>query len=178
MKNKVILYISMSLDGFIAGEDNDLSWLSIVEKEGEDYGYFQFISTIGGYIVGRKTYDKVVEMVGNFPQAKDFPCYVITRQNIPSQENITFYNGEIRALIQKIKKETDKNIYCDGGGEIVKLFMDNDLIDRFIISIIPTILGNGKRLFIGNTASRKLKLKDTKRFETGLVQLTYDRDRT
>jgi dihydrofolate reductase len=63
-KRKVILYICMSLDGFIATEDDDISWLSLVEKEGEDYGYTEFSKSIDTYIVGRKTYDKVLQLTG------------------------------------------------------------------------------------------------------------------
>ncbi|MDB4285753.1 dihydrofolate reductase family protein [bacterium] len=174
---KVILYISMSLDGFIATEDDDLSWLSKVEKPGEDYGYGAFTANIDTYIVGRKTYDKVVEMVGTFPQANDYDCYIITRQEIPNTENLTFYNGDIVELIQQIREREGKHIYCDGGGQIVKLLMDNDLIDEYIVSIIPVILGSGKRLFIGNTPSREIKLISEKRFETGLVQVAYARNR-
>lgn len=172
---KVVLYISMSLDGFIADENDDLSFLSMVESEGEDYGYFDFIKTVDTYIVGRKTYSKIVELVGIFPQAKTHDCYVITRQKIENQENLTFYNGDISDLIQKIRASKGKDIYCDGGGEIVKLLMDNQLIDRFIISIVPTILGKGKRLFIGGTTPSNLKLISTKAFKKGLVQLEYER---
>ena len=70
-KRKLILYISMSLDGFIATEDDDLSWLSIVEKDGEDYGYKNFNETVDTYIVGRITYDNILKLTGGvFPQAK------------------------------------------------------------------------------------------------------------
>ena len=174
-KRKIVLYISMSLDGFIADENDDLSFLSMVESEGEDYGYFDFIKTVDTYIVGRKTYSKIMELVGEFPQAKTHDCYIITRQNIPNQESLTFYNGDISDLIQTIRQSKGKDIYCDGGGEIVKLLMDNQLIDRFIISVIPTILGKGKRLFIGDTKPNNLKLVSTKAFEKGLVQLQYER---
>ena len=176
-KRKVILYISMSLDGFIATQDDDLSFLSIVEKEGEDYGYTEFSKQIDTYIVGRKTYDKVIELVGYFPAAKDYDCYVITRQQIPNVKNVTFYNGDIIELIEALQAQEGKHIYCDGGGEIVKLLMDDDLIDEYIISVIPTILGDGKRLFVGNTSSRKLKLISLKEYDTGLVQFTYQRNR-
>lgn len=174
-KRKVILYISMSLDGFIATKDDDLSFLSIVEKEGEDYGYAAFGKQIDTYIVGRKTYDKVIELVGYFPAAKDYDCYVITRQSISNKENVTFYNGDISELIESLKQQEGKHIYCDGGGEIVKLLMDHDLIDEYIISIIPTILGDGKRLFVGNTKDRNLTLLSSKQYDTGLVQLSYER---
>ena len=81
IKRKVILYISMSLDGYIATADDDLSWLSIVEAEGEDYGYADFNATVDTYIVGRKTYEKVLSLTGGeFPQAGQLDCYVITRK--------------------------------------------------------------------------------------------------
>lgn len=174
-KRKVILYISMSLDGFIATKEDDLSFLSIVEKEGEDYGYAKFSKQIDTYIVGRKTYDKVIELVGHFPAAEDYDCYIITRQNIPNRENVTFYNEDIFELVEMLKAQEGKHIYCDGGGEIVKLLMDYDLIDEYIVSIIPIILGDGKRLFVGDTLRRNLKLVSSKEYDTGLVQLSYQR---
>ena len=168
----------MSLDGFIATKEDDISWLDAMDKEGEDYGYVAFTSKVDTYIVGRKTYDVVMGLIGKFPQATQFDCYVLTRQEIPDTDNITFYNGDIVELIEKIRSKPGGNIYCDGGGEIVKLLMDHDLIDEYIVAIIPILLGSGKRLFLGETQSRKIKLVDEKRFEKGLVQLKYLRDRT
>lgn len=171
----LILYISMSLDGYIATEEDDLSWLSIVEQKGEDYGYQDFIDTVGTYIVGRRTYDKVLELTGgSFPAAKQHTCYVITRQQRSTENGVTFYNGHISDLVRTIKATSDKHIYCDGGGQIVKLLMDHDLIDQYIISVIPIILGAGKRLFMGNTPTRKLKALGSTQYDTGLVQLSYE----
>ena len=173
-KRKLILYISMSLDGFIATEDDDLSWLSIVEKNGEDYGYKSFTETVDTYIVGRITYETIRKLTGGvFPQAEKFNCYVITRQEKEAEEGVTFYNGNIETLIKKLKSVEGKNIYCDGGGQIVKLLMERNLIDEFIVSVIPVILGSGKRLFIGNTPFTKLKTLQAKSYKTGLVQLHY-----
>ena len=64
MARKLILYIATSLDGFIAKPNDDLSFLSMVQEEGEDYGYTSFIETIDAVIVGRKTYDWVMAEVG------------------------------------------------------------------------------------------------------------------
>jgi dihydrofolate reductase len=58
------LFIATSLDGYIAKPDDDLSFLKIVEKEGEDYGYAEFTSTIDTIILGRKTYDWVLGKIG------------------------------------------------------------------------------------------------------------------
>jgi len=173
---KLILYISMSLDGYIATKDDDLSWLSMVEKEGEDYGYKDFNDTVDAYIVGRNTYDIILKLTGGvFPQAKQHKCYIITRQERKSENGVTFYNGSIEELISGLKKEEGKNIYCDGGAEIVKLLMEKNLIDEYIISVIPVSLGDGKRLFKGGTPKIDLELLSSESFETGLVQLNYKR---
>ncbi|WP_375559508.1 dihydrofolate reductase family protein [Bernardetia sp. OM2101] len=172
---KVILFISMSLDGFIATKEDDISWLSMVEKEGEDYGYDELQSKVDTYIVGSNTYQTILKLTnGIFPQAEMYDCYVITRQEITNEGRITFYNGDIEKLIQKLKKEDGKDIYCDGGGQIVKLLQEKNLIDEYVISIIPILLGDGKRLFIGDIEKRiSLKLEEAKSFDTGLVQIRY-----
>ena len=76
-KRKVVLFIAASLDGFIAAPNDDLSFLSMVEKHGEDYGYASFIDTVDTVIVGRKTYDWVMKQVPVFPH-QDKETYVIT----------------------------------------------------------------------------------------------------
>lgn len=166
----------MSLDGFLATKDDDLSWLSIVEKEGEDYGYAAFNETVDTYIVGRITYDKVLELTGGeFPPSEIHKCYIITRERRVDKNGVTFFTGNIEELIKSIKKEKGKNIYCDGGSQIVKLLMDKDLIDEYRISVIPIILGDGKRLFKGETPRIKLKALPSKHYEKGVVQLNYER---
>lgn len=174
MKRKLILYISMSLDGYLATKDDDLSWLSIAEKEGEDYGYAEFNKTIDTYIIGRKTYDVVLSLTGGeFPQGKQHNCYVLTRTPKESENGVTFYTGDIPTLIDELKKEEGKNIYCDGGGEVVKLLMEENLIDEYIISVMPIVLGDGKRLFKGDIGQIDIQLESSQSFDTGVVQLHY-----
>ena len=60
MKKEVILYIAISEDGFIAGAGENLDFLNMVQVEGEDYGYAQFLNSIDVVLVGRKTYEKVI----------------------------------------------------------------------------------------------------------------------
>ena len=165
----------MSIDGFIATKDDDISWLSIVDRQGEDYGYKAFSKSVDSYIVGRKTYDKVIKMVGNFPPAREFKCYILSRTKHGSEDGVTFYNGDVSALVSELKKSSAGSIYCDGGGEVVRLLMEEDLIDEYIISIIPHILGDGKRLFIGGVPGRNIELVSSRQYESGLVQLKYQR---
>ncbi|NJB87131.1 dihydrofolate reductase [Lewinella marina] len=174
---KVILYISMSLDGYLATHDDDLSWLFAIERPGEDYGYADFTRQVDTYLVGRRTYDVIRGLMnGNFPQARQFDCYVLTRQqDLPDADGVTFYNGPVRALVERLKGEDGGHIYCDGGAEIVRLLMAEDLIDEYIISVVPILLGDGKRLFIGGTPPINLQAQSCVRYDSGLIQLRYTR---
>lgn len=164
----------MSLDGYIAKPNDDLSFLSIVEKEGEDYGYADFVSTVDTVILGRKTYDWVMKQVGEFPHA-DKNAYIITRTASPKIGKTVFYTGDLTDLMIKLKSENGKNIFCDGGAEIVNELLKNDLLDEIIISVIPILVGNGTRLFKDGRPEQKIKLVNVKTFDTGLTQLHYKR---
>ena len=169
---KVILYIAMSLDGYIARENGDISWLSVVEKTGEDYGYSKFIESIDTVIMGRKTYEKVMSFGIEFPH-KDKKCYVISRAKTGIDENVEYYSGSFEELITTLKKKDGKNIFVDGGAEIVNELMKINRLDEFVISIVPIFLGNGIRLFKDGRHEQNLKLIDSTKFSTGLVQLWY-----
>lgn len=172
MNRKVILYIAATLDGYIATQDEDLKFLESVEREGEDYGYGKFIKNVDAVIVGRKTYDKVLSMGFDFPHA-DKESYIITRTPRPDIGNIRFYTGEVKELVLKLKSEPGNNIFVDGGSEIVHLLMSENLIDEYIISIIPVLLGDGIRLFRDGRPQEDLRLISSTAFESGLVQLHY-----
>jgi dihydrofolate reductase len=78
-------------------------------------------------------------------------------------------------LVDRLKSESGKNIYCDGGAEVINELLKHDLIDEFIISVIPVLLGNGTRLFKDGRPEQILEFITTKTFETGLTQLHYKR---
>lgn len=174
---KLSLFIAMSLDGYIAKPNDDLSFLKLVEKEGEDYGYAEFTDTIDTLIIGRKTYDYVLKEVGSlhYDNGKR-EVYVVTRTERPNIGRTIFYTGDLTELVKRLKSENGKNIYCDGGAEVINGLLKHDLIDECIISIVPVLLGNGTRLFKDGRPEQTLELVKVKTFETGLMQLHYNRD--
>jgi dihydrofolate reductase len=172
MQRKVILYIATSVDGYIAQPEDDLSFLSIVEKEGEDYGYAEFIKTIDTVIIGRKTYDWILSHVPEFHHA-DKTTYVITRTPRESYGTTHFYTGSLKELITELKRKEGKDIFCDGGAEIVNALLKENLIDEFVISIIPILVGSGTKLFNDGRGEQLLDLISVKHFEKGLTQLHY-----
>ena len=173
-QRKVILYIACSLDGYIAKPNDDLSFLSIVQKEGEDYGYADFIKTIDTVILGRKTYDWVMTQVSEFPHA-DKITYVITRTPKPTIGRTIFYSDDLQDLVLHLKNESGKNIFIDGGAEVVNKLLKHNLIDELIISIIPILVGNGTKLFKDERPEQELELVSCRPFSKGLVQLHYKR---
>lgn len=172
MNRKVILYIATSADGYIAKPGDDLNFLSIVQRDGEDYGYGDFIKTIDTVILGRKTYDWVMTQVPEFPHA-DKETYVVTRNKRGDVGKTQFYTGSLKELIAGLKVLPGKNIFIDGGAEIVHALMKDGLIDEFIISVIPVFVGAGTRLFNDGRPEQRLELVSSKQFDTGLVQLHY-----
>jgi dihydrofolate reductase len=170
---KVILYIAMSLDGYIAGPNDNLDFLSMVEQEGEDYGYGHFVNTVDAVIVGRKTYDKVISMGFEFPHTnKD--AYIITRTPRADLGNIKFYTGDLKELVASLKAKKGKNIFVDGGAEIVHELLKGQLIDEFYISVIPVLLGDGVKLFKDGRPEQHLQFIDLKYYDKGLVQFHYE----
>ena len=165
----------MSLDGYIASKDNSLEFLSMVEQEGEDYGYNDFTKSVDAVIIGRKTYEKVISMGYEYPHT-DKDVYILTRTAKPPIGNFKFYSDDLSRLVHDLKKQPGKNIYCDGGAEIANELLKNNLVDEFIISVIPILLGDGIKLFKDGRPELKLKLLSTKQFDKGLVQLHYKRD--
>lgn len=172
MNRKLCLFIAMSLDGYIAKTDGDISFLDEMNQEGEDYGYNAYIETIDTVLLGRKTHDKIQSMGVESPYG-DRDVYVITHTPRANSGKTTFYSGDLNELLNTLKSKPGKNIYCDGGAEIVQQLLSLDLIDEMTISIIPVLLGEGIRLFSDHFQEKKLKLTESKSFEKGLVQLHY-----
>jgi dihydrofolate reductase len=172
---KISLFIAASLDGYIAKPNDDLSFLKLVEKEGEDYGYAEFTNTIDTLIIGRKTYDYVLKEIGSSHYDNgQRDVYVITRTERPQVGRTIFYTGNITTLVKRLKSEKGRNIYCDGGAEVINKLKHN-LIDELIISVIPVLLGSGTRLFKDGRPEQVLEFITVKTFETGLTQLHYKR---
>lgn len=176
MNRKLVLYIATSLDGYIAKPQDDIGFLSAVAQEGQDYGYAEFLEGVDAVILGRKTYDIIVSMGIEFPHS-DKDSYVITRSARPATGSVKFYSGELKSLVQQLKSQKGKNIYCDGGAEIANELIRHDLIDEFIISVIPVLVGDGIRLFKDHRPEQLIELLDVKSFDTGLVQLHYRRNK-
>jgi dihydrofolate reductase len=170
---KVVLYIAASLDGYIATEENSLQWLFDVEGEG-DNGYSEFYETIDTILIGRRTYDWVMEKEeGKFPY-KNKQCYVFSKTMSGKHDNVVFVNEDVVTFTNRIKKSKGNNIWVIGGGDLLHSFIKENLVDEFIITIAPTILGKGIPLFKYVDFETKLALKSIKKYNQ-FAELHYVR---
>lgn len=171
-QRKVVLYIAASLDGYIATEDESLDWLFEVEGEG-DNGSSEFFDTVDAVVMGRRTYDWVMnEEDGGFPY-EDKQCYVFTRKPMENTEFVTFVNEEPEAFVERLKIQSGKDIWMVGGGELLHSFLEKGLIDEYIVTIAPVLLGKGIPLFKEGDYETKLSLKRTRTFNQ-FVELHYE----
>jgi dihydrofolate reductase len=169
---KLVLYIATSLDGYIATEDDSLEWLFKTEGEG-DNGYSEFYNTVDTILIGRRTYDWVMEKEeGKFPY-KNKKCYVFSRSEKGKNENVEFINQDVVEFTNKIKRLEGGNIWLVGGGNLLNSFIKERLVDEFIITISPTLIGRGIPLFNKNDFESELKLKGIRRFNQ-FVELHYE----
>lgn len=171
---KVSLFIAMSLDGYIVGSNGDVNWL---EGHGDDSenidSYSEFIKDIATVLMGWNTYYQIAfELSPKEWIYKNLTTYVFTHRDCNSSEKIKFLNEDVCQFLKKIKSEEGKGIWICGGANLIQQLMEDNLIDEYYISIIPTILGEGIPLFNKISKERKLKLISTKKYN-GIVEVIY-----
>lgn len=174
---KVVLYIATSLDNFIARQDGNIDWLHYPEYEvpNEDYGYLDFIKTIDTTLMGNNTYKVMMGFNLPFPYP-DKTNYVFTRSpDHQDNEFVKFVSGNIAEFVSELKSRDGKDIWLIGGGQINTLLLKHDLIDKIILTLIPITIGQGIPLFEGNGKETKFTFKTSRSFDSGLVQLTYEK---
>lgn len=170
-KRKVVLFIATSLDGYIATKEDSLEWLFKVEGEG-DNGYSEFMENVDTILLGRRTYDWVMEAEkGSFPY-KEQKCYVFSKTLKGKNEFVEFVDEDIVSFTKRIKKQEGKNIWIVGGGELLHYFIRERLVEEFFITVAPTIIGGGISLFKEIDFQMELKLVNVRRFNQ-FVELHY-----
>jgi dihydrofolate reductase len=170
---RVKLFIAASLDGYIAGRDDDVSWLF---RDG-DYGYAAFYAGVDTVLTGRRTYEMALSLpVWPYAERK---VVVFTRGSglrIASPDTVATARAPTDVLAE-LRSRPGRDLWLAGGGQLVRAFLDAELIDDFIVSIHPVLLGDGIPLVARGAAKVPLALVSERRFPSGLMQLTYRADR-
>lgn len=171
------VFIATSLDGFIARSDGSIDWLHEAEKfvtPGEDCGYSKFMADVDALVMGRNTFEQV-HSFDTWPYGST-PVIVLSHRGITLPDNlppsVSVSNETPTALVVRLSDQGAKKIYVDGGLTI-QSFLVAGLINKIIVTVIPILLGAGKRLFGPLSADVRLEHEGTIAFEFGFVQSQY-----
>ena len=173
---RITLHMVCSLDGFIAKADGDISWMhrthtyekgvKLTEEDIEN-----FLAGVDCYLMGSKTYEHALEL--GWPYG-DTPVFVLTSRELPAnRDKVTFLSGELEDLVETKLKPSYPNIWMVGGAELTKDFLQKNLADEIVITIMPVILGEGLLFFDFVGKEIKLELLDHKAYKEAMVELTY-----
>jgi len=177
-QRKIIVNIATSADGYVARSDGNLDWLTERPAPKGFYGLPEFERSIDAKILGRKTFDRSLEMGARF--SADSVHYVFSRRPPPASvpAGVHFVTDSITAFAERLHTQAGKNVWMMGGSEIIGSFLDEEAIDEFIITVAPTFIGEGIPLIVPRHREIALRLLGVQQFPDGVVQLHYEVQRS
>lgn len=149
MSRKVILYVAVSLDGYIADRHGSVAFLEGKDPSYDrDYGYQEFLSGVDTVLMGRKTYQQIMDELSpdDWPYP-DLKSYIFTRHEIDDRRGIAFVQKKPTKFVAELKEKPGRNIWVCGGSDIANQLISAGLIDEYHLHIMPVILGGGIPLF-------------------------------
>ncbi|MGY4385736.1 dihydrofolate reductase [Pedobacter sp. UYP24] len=183
---KIISFMHISLDGFVAGPNGEMDWIKVDEELFEHVGHR--ISDGNTALYGRVTYQM---MESYWPTAGEKPTasqhdiehskwYSKVKKVVLSRtmkgadlENTLIINDDLKDSLNELKQEGDQEILLFGSPTATHSLMEKNLIDGYWLFVNPIILGQGIPLFTGSTAKAQLKLLTTHQFTCGVTELNY-----
>ena len=174
---RIQYFVAASLDGFIATPTDDLGWLLQFDGfEGGADSYNDFMAAVGCIVMGGETYAWLMEHEPGAWPYSGTACYVFTHHEhrAPDGADITFIRGDVREFIADFRQAAgDLNIWVVGGGNLAAQFAEAGLLDEIILSVIPVVLGEGKRLLPMKGPTPPLELAASRMLGRGIVELRY-----
>jgi len=174
LRPRCSVFIAISVDGYIARPDGSLDWLDSVQRPGEDHGFRRFMDSVDTLVLGRRTYETALGF-GAWPYAGK-RCVVLTHAPPPARHGEEFFSGAPLSLVERLAAQGARRVYVDGGA-VIRAFLEAGMIDDLTLSIIPVLLGDGIPLFGRSPIEQRLLSIGSRRYESGLVQLEYRRER-
>ena len=174
---KTVLYLGISLDGYLADRQGGVGWLEGQRPSGSDYGYQDFYSRVGLVVMGYNTYRQVKEELS--PGAWPYDgvlCLVCTHRPLqdPGVETVS---GPPEQWLPAWKERVQGDVWICGGASLAGQLMEQGLIDEYALTVCPVLLGEGIPLFGPGRPTALLDLAEC-RTENGMVLLRYVPRRT
>ncbi len=170
---KVILYIAVTQDGFIADKQGGVDWLDAYNAGTEDYGFDAFYNSVDALVMGDNTYKQIVSY-GAWP-FEGASTFVFASKTTPAtrNEDIELIKTDVPEFMNEMKEDGFEALWLVGGAQLIESFYKADSIDEYILTIVPHQLGEGLALPLGIFEGQNLTLVDTKKFPSGVIQKHY-----
>ena len=174
MRRKIIVNIGTSADGYVARPDGSLDWLTERPKPEGFYGLPEFERSTDARILGRKTFERSLELGGRFRGKAAY--YVFSRNRPPASvpAAVQFVSEPVADFAERLRSQPGKNIWLMGGGDIIGSFLDAGAIDELILTVMPVFIGEGIPLIAPKQRDVPLRLRGAQPFPDGVVQLHYE----
>lgn len=172
-RRKVIVHIATSADGYIARPDGDLEWLTNRPKPRGFYGMGAFMKTIDTHLIGRKTYEVGLRLGGTFDSKTRSVVFSRGPRPANAPSAVEFVNEAVGPFVRRLREQPGKDIWLMGGGELIASCLDEQVIDEFVVSVVPVFIGDGIPLIARRHRLVPLELVSVKPFDDGLVQQHY-----
>jgi dihydrofolate reductase len=192
---KLIMKMSMSVDGFVSGADGGKDWVFKTGDEESLAWSVERIREAGLIIMGRKSFETMAPYwptaTGPFAAPmNEIPKALFTKkgfkglnpvQTTTSEQSraaaswieASVFDGDLADGIRELKGGSGKPIVAIGGAGFMRSLIATGLIDEYHLAIHPVALGTGLPIFAGLEMPRYLKLVDVKAFPKGVIAMNY-----
>jgi dihydrofolate reductase len=164
---KVILYMEMTVNGMVAKSNDETPWSDELWK-----AYQEMVKNVKNMIVGRKTYQLMVE-ADEFATIDNPFTVVLTSQNFVPQTKNTVTAHFPQEALKLVEEKGFTETIIGGGGKLNSSFMREGLVDEIYLDIEPMVFGQGIALFEANEFEYGLKLLGIKKLSDSSIQLHY-----
>jgi dihydrofolate reductase len=169
-------YVAATIDGFIADDNDRIDWLLQFGFETFQARYDDFMGGVGAIVMGSATYEYILGEVAEPWAYGSVPVWVLTSRELPivPGADIRFHRGDVTiAHSAALEAAADKNVWVMGGGNVAAQLANTGRLDELFLTIVPVVLGSGKRLLPLAGPTAPLELLYTTPFPNGAIELAY-----
>lgn len=169
---KASVFVGISVDGFMARLNGDLDFLP--QDGGEPHGFEEFIASVDAHVIGRNTFETVLNF-GGWAYGKK-PVFVLSARAlppVPPEAVVERLAGDPAEIASQLDARGIRHVYVDGGITIQR-FLRAGLVQRLIVTRVPVLIGTGIPLFGPLESDIRLKPVATRQYASGLVQTEYE----
>jgi dihydrofolate reductase len=170
---RIVLILTISLDGFIADTEGGVDWLA-TPSEDVPADYLELIDSIDCLLMGRETYLTSLNLPGGTDIFEGKEVIVFThRDDLPTWPGVSFTHEPAETVSARLRQGNGGTIWLFGGGQLATALADAGLIDEYVIVVQPILLGNGIPLWVAPHRLTHLELLSVREWPGGLAELRY-----